>query len=111
MVSAEALALLGFGLWLAYEMIVETPSNRSVATGSMVYFLVLGLGIAAIAIFAWRGRRWVYGPTVFLQLLALPIAYYMLVGGFVFGAVLVAGVAVTGLVALLSPEGRSAFGR
>jgi hypothetical protein len=110
-VSAEALALLGLGSWLGYSSAVSTPDNAAVAQGTTAYFLVLGAGVAFLAASLWRGRGWSAGPATFLQLLALPMAWYMAREGLLVGAAPLAGVALTGLGGLLAPATRQALGR
>ncbi|HSK27490.1 MAG TPA: hypothetical protein VK894_11340 [Jiangellales bacterium] len=110
-VSLDAAALLGFALWEVYRSTVETPSSEAVAQGTMAYFGLLGTVVAVLAVAVWRLRSWSHGAAVFLQLLALPVAWTMAGGGFWWGAVLLGGSAVAALVALLSPAGRAAYGR
>jgi hypothetical protein len=110
-VSLEAAALTGFGAWELWRSGVETASNRAVAEGSTAYFLVLGLLVAVVAFATWRRHRWSYGAAVFLQLLALPVAWTMATAGFWAGAVVLGAAAAAGLVALLAASGRAALGR
>jgi hypothetical protein len=110
-VLAEGLAVLGFGVWLGFELLTQTPSNEDVARGSAVYFLVLGVLVLLVAWGLWRRSWWSHGAAVFLQLLALPIAWYMLRGDIWWSALLLTAVAVAALVALLRPQTRAALGR
>jgi hypothetical protein len=109
--ALEALAMLGVAAWQESGALRGGADNPQVAQGSAAYFLVFGLVVAAFAVAAWRGARWVFGPAVFLQVLALPMAVSMASEGFWLGAVLLGGLAVLALVALLAPSGRAAFGR
>jgi peptidoglycan/LPS O-acetylase OafA/YrhL len=106
----EAVAMLGVAAWQEGGAL-RTGADNQIAQGSAAYFLVFGLAVAAFAVAAWRGARWVFGPAVFLQVLALPMAVSMASEGFWVGAGLLGGLAVLALVALLAPSGRAAFGR
>ena len=110
-VFAQGLAVLGFGLWLVFELLTQSPSNEDVARGSAVYFLVFGLLVLLVAWGLWRRSGWSHGAAIFLQLLALPIAWYMLRGDIWWSALLLTTVAVAALVALLRPQTRAALGR
>lgn len=109
--SAEAVLLLGLGAWLVYENLVETPSNAAVAQGSAGYFVVLGLLALLPAAGLWRRRGWAYGAGVFLNLLALPLAWYMLRGGQPLAGLLLAAGAAGALAGLFSRPVRAVFGR
>lgn len=109
-VTLQALTLLVLTAELGVTA-VQGRGNTDVATGSALYFLVLGAMLVVVAVAVWRRRSWAYGPTVFIQLLALPMTFYMLQADFWIGAVLVGGSAMLCLGSLLSRPGREAFGR
>ena len=110
-VLVQGLALVGFGAWLGVELLVAEPSNRSVATGSTAYFLLLGALVLGLVWALWRRRSWSHGAAVFLQVLALPLAWTMATADNWLLAVPTAALAITGLVALLRPDTRAALGR
>ncbi|BCO37265.1 hypothetical protein JMUB5695_03599 [Mycobacterium heckeshornense] len=72
--------------------------------GTAAWFLLLGGGVLAAGWALLRGKRWGRGFTVFIQLLLLPVAWYVGVGSHrpLFG-IPVAVIAVTALVLLFSP--------
>ncbi len=110
-VSAQGAALLA---WAGYELVElqrDQASNRAVAVGSTAYFFTLGALILLIAVGLWTQRRWLYGAAVFIELIALGLTWEMLTERFWLGAVLTGGTAVAALTALLSKNGRAAFGR
>lgn len=108
---AEALLAFGVVVWQVGGAALGSASAPLVAWGSAAYFLVLATVIVALAVLALRGVRWVFGPTVFLQILAVPMAVMMAGEGFWAGTVVLGGLAATGLVLLLSEQGREVFGR
>ncbi len=110
-VLLEGLALFGFGVWLAVESLLRDASNEAVATGSTVYFLVLGALVLLIAYGLWRRSSITHGAAVFVQLLVLPVAWYMAQAGFWAGAVPLAVAAVGALAGLMRPDARAALGR
>ncbi len=107
----EALAMLAVAVWQEGGVLRGDAVTPQVAQGSAAYFLVFGLVVAGFAVAAWRGARWVFGPAVFLQVLALPIAVSMATEGLWWGAALLGGLAAASVVVLLAPSGRAAFGR
>jgi len=110
-VLVEGLALLGFGGWLVFELATRDPSNRDVATGSSVYFVVLGLLVVLVAWGLWRRSGWSHGAAVFLQLLALPVAFSMAQAGAWWGAALLGVLAIVTVIGLLKRDTRVALGR
>lgn len=110
-VGAEGLAVLAYTGWLGYELLTEEPDNMAVATGSATFLLVFALLVLAVAWGLRRRQSWAGGAAIFLELLALPVAYEMAGGGFWLGTVVLAPAAVLALVALMSEPGRAALGR
>ena len=110
-VALEAVGLLGFGTWLGYESAARTPDNAAAAAGSTAYFLVLGALVAGVAWALARRRAWSAGAATFLQLLALPMAWYMAGAGLLVGGLPLAAVALAALGGLLAPATRAALGR
>lgn len=73
--------------------------------GTAAWFAIIGCGVLAAAWALWTGRRWGRGAAVFVQLLLLPVAYYIAVGShqFLYG-IPVAAIALITLVLLFSPS-------
>jgi hypothetical protein len=82
----------------------EDPPGFS-GYGTAGWFVVMGSAVLAAGWALWTGRRWGRGIAVFVQLLLLPVAWYMAVGSqrWLYG-VPVAIVAVLALVLLFSPS-------
>jgi hypothetical protein len=110
-VTLEGAALLGFGGWLLVESQVAQASDDDVAAGSTAYFIVLGLLGLLVAWTLWRQRSWAFGAALFTQILALPIAFTMVAGGFWPGGIALLAIAVLGFAGLFSAPTRTAFGR
>ncbi|MBY0442425.1 MAG: hypothetical protein K2Q25_09880 [Mycobacteriaceae bacterium] len=80
--------------------------------GTGIWFLLFGSAVFAAGCALLRGRRWGRGLAVFIQLLLLPVAWYLAVGSqrLVFGIAL--GVIALGTVVLLfSPAALRWVGR
>ncbi|MCV7280063.1 hypothetical protein H7J88_10430 [Mycolicibacterium flavescens] len=72
--------------------------------GTALWFAIMGAGVLAAGWALWTGRRWGRGIAVFVQLLLLPVAWYMGPGSQQWlYAVPIAVVAVATLVLLFSP--------
>lgn len=110
-VGLEALTLLGFAGWLVLRHGSEVPSNEQVYSGSVVYLVVFGAMVAIVAASLWKLRGWAFGAAVFMQVLALPIAWQMGGAGFWLGAVPLAMVAVVAVIGLMSGPARLVLGR
>jgi hypothetical protein len=110
-VTAQGVALLAWGLYELVQLLRDQSSNRDVAVGTMAYFLTLAALVLLIAVGLWARRRWLYGAAMFVELIALGLTWEMLTERFWLGAVLLGGTSVAALVALLSRDGRAAFGR
>jgi hypothetical protein len=110
-VGIEALAMLGVAVWQETGVLGGQAAQPDVAVGTAAYFLLVGAVVAVVAAFLWRAARWAFGPAVFLQLLGLLLAGTMASAGLWTGALALGVLVAIGLVVLLSPAGRAAFGR
>jgi hypothetical protein len=106
----EAVALGALTLFLIYEDVTADPTDLT----SALLITVFAAGGTAILVFVARAlgnkRAGARAPAIVLQLLLLPIGYYMIGGGLAWlGIPLMAvGLAVCGL--LLSPPTTKALG-
>lgn len=110
-VAAQGLAVLAYTAWLGYELVTAEPDNMAVATGSATFLLLFALAVLGVAAALWRRQSWAGGAAIALELLALPICYEMVGGGFWLGALVLGPAAVAALVALMGEPGRTALGR
>ncbi len=66
-----------------------------------------------LGLLAWslhRRQRWARGPAIVLELLLLPIGYYMVAGGVAWLGLPTMALGLVGAGALLAPTTRSALG-
>jgi hypothetical protein len=73
--------------------------------GNAAWFAIVGGGVLAAGWALWTGRRWGRGVAVFVQLLLLPVSWYIAVGShqWLYG-IPIAAVALVTLVLLFSPS-------
>jgi hypothetical protein len=107
----EAFLTLGVAIWQQSGLLSGDAARPEVALGSSAYFLLVAAMLVGVATGAWRGGRWAYGPAVFVQVLAVPLAASMASEGLWLGTVVLGGLALAGLWLLLRDGGRVAFGR
>ena len=111
MLLVETALAVGVGAWQLVGLSSGLAARPEVALGSSTYFVLVGVVLAGLAVAAWRGARWVYGPAVFVQVIALPLAATMATQGLWIGTVLLGGTAAMGLWLLVGSGGRVAFDR
>lgn len=109
--AVEAALAVGVGVWQLIGVSLGDAESPEVAWGSLTWFVLVGAVLVGLAWACTRGAVWVYGPAVFVQGLSVPLAVTMAVEGLWVGAVLLGGLAGTGLWLLVSPAGREAFER
>ncbi|MFC9729586.1 hypothetical protein [Streptomyces roseolus] len=106
----EALGLLAGGVYMLVRTLTDGGDLTGGATGA-VTVIALGLIPLAAARGLWRMRSWSRGPAVITQILALPVAWQMLQSeGVIPYGIVLAVLAVTGLVLLVNPATTEALG-
>ncbi|GLF94580.1 hypothetical protein [Streptomyces yaizuensis] len=110
--AVEGLALVGYGVYLLVMGLLGRPESPVQAETGGVTLIALG----AIPLIAARGlllcRSWSRGPALITHLMALIPAYTLLksTGGLIPLGILVAAVAVSGLVLIVNAETTRALG-
>lgn len=56
-------------------------ANTEVGFGTAAFLLIVFGAVVAGALLMMRGKRWGRGPVIMLEILLLPISYYMFAGG------------------------------
>jgi hypothetical protein len=113
--AVRVLVVEAVGLAVVAGLFAYVGMTRQVATlGGAVSVVVfpagLGVLLATFGWQLWRLRAWARGPVIALQLLLVPIGYYMIVGGAAWLGVpaIIGALLCTGL--LIAPASRSALG-
>jgi hypothetical protein len=109
--AAETVALAGLTGYLIYADLVSDATTFQGAIGLTLFTALMAgmLGLLTWSLF--RGRGWARGPSVVLQLLLVPIGYYMITGGLPALGVPVIAVGLIGAGALLAPATRASMDR
>ena len=94
----------------ALKLVTGHPEKPGLAAVLVAMVAAVALLLALLGRWLARRRRWARGPAIVLQLMALPVAYFMVTGeGSVatrVGGVLVAALALAGAGLLLAPDSR-----
>jgi hypothetical protein len=106
----EALGIGAVAVLFAYYGLTQKAASTGGAVSVVVFPAALAVLLGWLAVTLARTRAWARGPSIALELLLLPIGYYMIVGGTAWLGVLtiIAALATTGL--LLAPATRGALG-
>lgn len=107
---AEALGLLGLSAWLVVLALTQTE----ISDGAGLAEAGIALGVAALLAFAARslrrGRGGLRGAAIFVQLLILPLGYYLAQAGLLSYAVAAWILGAGTAVLLLLPSTRASLG-
>jgi len=71
----EALVVVGFAGFFAYEIATGATSTLTTAVTSGALILVFGVGLGLLARAWFRGRDWPRTPTLLWNVLLLPVAW------------------------------------
>jgi len=77
LVGAEALAAIGFAGVLVVSALTGGQRTADVVAQG-VLFLLIGAGMAAVAVGLLIGRRWARAPALVIQFLLLPVVYSLI---------------------------------
>lgn len=110
LLTAQAVAVAALFAFLLYEDL--TAQAQSVRGAVMVSVFTAGMAalLAGLAHALRQRRAWARGPAIVLELLLLPIGYYLVTGGVAWLGVPVIAVGLCGAGALLAPATRVALG-
>jgi hypothetical protein len=106
----QTVALVGVTAFLGYADATATASSARGAAGLTAYS---GLMAALFGLLAWalhRRRAWARGPAIVLEMLLIPIGYYMTTGGLPWLGLPVIAFGLVGAGMLLAPSTREALG-
>lgn len=110
--TVEGLIVAAFGVASLVMLVTDEPDGMVQAVTMAVTVLALSVLPLAAARGLWLMRRWSRGPSMFVQLIALPAGYQMAQNGGVWTAmgiaIALAGVVVLGC--LVNPTATEALG-
>ena len=106
----EALGIGAVAVLFAWYGLTHKAASTGSAVSVVVFPAALAVLLGWLAVTLARTRAWARGPSIALELLLVPIGYYMVAGGSAWLGVptIIAALATTGL--LLAPATRAALG-
>ena len=112
MTGVEGLVVAAFGVVSLVKLATDTPDDMTQAVTLAVTVLVLAVLPLAAARGLWLCRRWSRGPSMIVQLLALPVAWQFAQNGGLYIAlgVVLALAALGVLGCLINPTATEALG-
>ena len=110
LLAAEGIALLALGVVVGVASLAGHPTDRTASLIEAVFAIAIGALLGLLGYWLLRGHRAARGPAVVLELMLLPVGYYMIQAGVVWAGVLAIalGLAVCGL--LIAPATRQSLG-
>ena len=109
-VGLEGVASLAAGVGFLVAAVVGKPADRATAVTLAALLVVLGCGLALVALGIWRCRPAAQTPAYLAQFFTLVVAYYQR-HTLVAVTIALAVVAVVAIAALSAPETRNALRR
>ncbi len=106
----ESLGVFAVTGLLIYDAIRIRTTHVGGAAGAIAFPFLVGVALAGFGWALRRRRAWARGPAIVLQLLMLPVGYYMLTGGAAWAGVPVILLGLIGAVLLFAPASREALG-
>ena len=79
-VAAEGATALVVAVILVIRGFAGADQHVVNGFGTAAWFVIVGAAVLAAGAALWTGRRWGRGLAVFVQLLLLPVAWYLTVG-------------------------------
>jgi hypothetical protein len=107
-VEAAALALVT--LWLVYELATTTATSVRGAVLVTVYAGLMAALFGLLGRALHRRRGWARSPAIVLEMLLIPIGYYMTTGGVAWLGLPVIAFGLVGAGMLLAPSTRATLG-
>jgi hypothetical protein len=106
----EAVALAAVGVVDLYEVLFGDPARPDLALLAAVMVLAAAALLGVLARNLLRRKSWPRGPAFALQLLTLPVGYYMVTGGLAWVGVPLLIVVIATLAMLVAPATTKALG-
>lgn len=106
----EAVAVGTLAGLLLYADLTATASDTARALAVTAYAVIMAGVLALLGLNLARRRKWPRAPAIAIQLLLLPIAYYLIKGGAAWLGIPVGALAITVTALLVTPATREALG-
>ena len=110
LLAVEVLGVAAVTVFLAYEDVTATAANTRNAWSVTGFAVAASVLLAGLCWALLRRRAWARGPAIVLEMMLLPIGYYMIRGGLPWLGVPVLLLGLCGAGLLLAPATREALG-
>lgn len=110
LLAAESAGVLAVTVFLLYEDLTAPVGSAGGAFAVTLYAAVMATALGLLGWALHRRRKWARGPALVLQLLLIPIGYYMVTGGLAWLGVPVIAAGLAGAGMLVAPSTRAALG-
>jgi hypothetical protein len=110
LLAAQGVGLAALAAYLLYEDVTAPPGD---VRGALAVTLFAALMAGVLGLLAWalaRRQGWARGAALVLQLLILPMGYYMVTGGAAWLGVPAIVIGLCEVAVLLAPTTRAALG-
>jgi len=109
LVFAEAVAVVVTVTGLAYRWLRETPADPLGTVGVLLYAAIMAGALAGLGVALARRKPRARAPAIVLQLLAVVVAYYLVMEGLVVLSLAVAALALLVITLLMLPATTAAL--
>lgn len=110
LLAVETVATGVFTAYLIWEAATRTSVSTRSAWATPAFFAICAAILGGLAWALYGFRTWARGPAIVLEMLLIPLAYYMITGGVPLIGVPVLLVGLLGAGLLLAPSTRTALG-
>jgi hypothetical protein len=101
---------VSIAVYLAYEDLTGSPASLRGALMLTGFVVLVAAALGWLALAVARQQSWARSPSIVVQLLLLPMAYYLISNGLAWIGIPVGLVAVAVIVLLVNAASREAMG-
>lgn len=110
LLSAETIALAGLCGYVAWQLLTSSSQGRASGAATLVFAVLCTALVGWLARSLAAQRSWARGPAIVIEIMLLPLGYYMIQGGAAWAGIpsMLAGLFGAGL--LIAPATRDSLG-
>ena len=110
LLAAEAVALVALCVYVAWQLGTSSSQSRGSGAATLAFAVLCAALVGWLARSLGAQRSWARGPAIVIEILLLPLGYYMIQGGAAWAGIpsMLAGLFGAGL--LLAPSTRASLG-
>jgi hypothetical protein len=110
LLAVQAVAVAVATGWAGWAAATTSSISASSAAGTTVFAALMAVILGGLAFALGRLRPWARGPAIVIEMLMIPMGYYMATGGVAWIGVLMMVIGLVGAGLLLAPSTRTALG-